>query len=231
MNIKMPGAYLQRTSAAIGVGLAAVSIGLGVAKDVKANKAGKEALGKVKPYQTPKEVLDVLNATQSNAQSGFDATTLDYLTKQTDNAFSGSLATAEKLGGDPNALSAIFGQKIDGIMQIGAQNHQLQMSNFSAYLTAKNAVAANSAAELKSQQDLLKNQLQKVAQDKADATQQIAQGINTGISAVSNYGIAKLLAGGNTPTTYAPQTTNTTGYVPPPIASSTSLRGTGMGIG
>lgn len=175
--------------------LAGVTVGGIVYGAVKADNAKddeKKAMAKVKPYKTPKEVYDVLNATQYNASSGFDPATLNYLTNQTDNAFAGSLATAERLGADPNALSSIFGQKVDGIMQIGAQNHQLQMQNFSAYLNALNATGANSAAEQKSQQDLLKNELQRIANEKMLATQQISSSINTGISAISNYQMAKL---------------------------------------
>lgn len=178
--------------AAIAVG--AVSIGAGVVKGAKANRDARAAQARIKPYETPQEVYDVLNATQNNAQTGFDPTTLNYLTNQSDNAFAGSLATAERLGSDPNALSAIFGQKVNGIMEIGAQNHSLQMQNFNAYINAQSAVAANSASEQKSAQDLLKDQLQQIAMNKQIAAGQISQGVNAGISAYSNYQMAKLYA-------------------------------------
>lgn len=219
------------SSAIVGVGLAAVSVGLGVAKEIKASKANKAAQGKIEPYQTPQEVYDVLNATEANATSGFDANTLNYLTNQTDNAFAGSLATAERLGADPNALSAIFGQKINGIMEIGAQNHQLQMQNFSAYLNALNAVGSNDAAEQKSKQDQLKDQLQKISMDRQIAAGQISQGINTGISTLSNAQMMKLYANGLPDAYVGNQTTNSTGFTPPPITStSQTLRQTGLQI-
>lgn len=174
---------------------AAVTVGGIVYGEVKASNAKKDekaALAKVQPYKTPKEVYDVLNATQYNSQAGFAPTTLNYLTNQTDNVFAGSLGVAERLGADPNALSSIFTQKVNGIMDISAQNHSLQMQNFSAYLNALNAVGGNDAAEQKSQQDLLKNELQRIANEKALATQQISSSINTGISAYSNYEMSKL---------------------------------------
>jgi len=222
-----PSDVFQRAWAA-----AAVAVGTTVYGAVKADKASKDAKkaqAKIKPYKTPKEVYDVLNATQANASTGFDAATLDYLTKQTDNSFAGALSTAQQLGADPNALSAIFGQKVDGIMQIGAQNHQLQMANFSAYLNAKNAISAGDAAEQKSVQDQLKDQLQKIAIDKQNATAQISQGINTGISAAAMYGMGQLYKPEGAVS--IPQTTNTTGYIPPAAASSNSLRATGAKIG
>lgn len=176
--------------AAIAVG--AVSIGVGVVKGAKAKKESKKLLAQREAYQTPDEVYEVLNATQANAQMGFDPATLSYLTNQTDNAFAGSIATAERLGADPNALSAIFGQKINGIMEIGAQNHQMQMQNFSAYLNALSSSGASSAAEQKSQQDLLRDELQVVAQDKQVASGQISQGVNSVIAGASMYGMDKL---------------------------------------
>lgn len=212
---------------------AAVTVGGIVYGEVKANNAKKDekaALSQVKPYKTPKEVYDVLNATQYNAQSGFDASTLNYLTNQSDNAFAGSLGTAERLGADPNALSAIFNQKINGIMQVSAENHQLQTQNFSAYINALNAVGANSAAEQKSQQDLLKNELQRIANEKAIATQQISSSLSTGIAAYSNAQMAKLYGTNNAiDNTYIPQTTNTTGYLPNTVGSQT-LKQTGLTI-
>lgn len=200
---------------------AAVTVGGIVYGEVKASNAKKDekkALAQVQPYKTPQEVYDVLNATQYKAQSGFDASTLDYLTNQTDSAFAGSLATAERLGADPNALSAIFNQKINGIMQVSAQNHQLQTQNFSAYLNALNAVGANSAAEQKSQQDLLKNELQRIANEKALATQQITSSINTGIAAYSNAQMAKLYGTNN-------NGTNTTGFQPLGAPSNATRQG------
>lgn len=216
--------------ALIPAALAAFQIGKGIVDSNNAKKDAREAQARIKPYKTPQEVYDVLNATKYNAQSGFDPQTLDYLTNQTDSAFSGSLSTAEKLGADPNALSAIFGQKINGIMQIGAENHQIQMQNFSAYINALNAVGAGNAAEQKSVQDQLKDQLQKISIDKQIATQQISAGINTGLSTLSNYQMGQLYKQNNgAATTYIPQTTNSTGYLTNPITAQ-SLRQTGLQI-
>lgn len=205
----------------IPLAIAAFQIGKGIVDSNNAKKAAREAQGRIKPYKTPQEVYDLLNATKYNAQSGFDAQTLDYLTNQTDSAFAGSLSTAEQLGADPNALSAIFGQKINGIMQISAQNHQLQLQNFNAYINALSSVGANDAAEQKSVQDQLKDQLQKIGIDKQVATQQISAGINTGISAISNAEMMKLYKEQNTnvQNPYAQQSVNTNGYLTNPITT------------
>lgn len=179
-------------TALIGEGLGAIQSAVGVVQAIKAKKAQKKLLAQRKTFQTPDEIFDILNATQANAQSGFDPVTLNYLTNQTDQAFSGSIGAAERLGADANDLSAIFNEKVNSIMQIGSQNHQLNMANFSAYLGALDTVAANKAAEQKSKEDLLRDKLQAEGLNLQAATGNIAGGINTGLAALSASQIGNL---------------------------------------
>ena len=176
----------------IGLGLGVLQTGIGII-DTLSNKAKqKKLLNQRKAYQTPQEVFDILNATQNSASQGLDATTLNYLTNQTDQAFSSSIGAANRLGADPNDLSAIFSQKINSIMQIGAQNHQANMADFSTYLNALGTVADNKAAEFKSQQDIIKNKLQATGVNLQTATGNISGGLNTILSTLSADQIAKL---------------------------------------
>ena len=169
----------------VGAGLGILQAGIGIVEKIGAKNKINNLLNQREAYKTPKEIYDVLNATQSNAQSGFDPTTLNYLTTQTDNSFSSSLDTAKRLGADPNAMSAIFGQKIDAISGIASNNHQLQMQNFSTYLNALNTVADNKAAEFKSQQDIVRDKLQSAGANLASATGNISNGINTALGSLS----------------------------------------------
>lgn len=176
----------------IGLGLGVLQTGIGII-DTLSNKAKqRKLLNQRKAYQTPQEVFDILNATQNNASQGLDATTLNYLTNQTDQAFSSSIGAANRLGADPNDLSAIFSQKVNSIMQIGAQNHQANMANFSQYLTALGTVAENKAAEYKSQQDIIKDKLQATGVNLQTATGNISGGLNTILSTLSADKIAQL---------------------------------------
>lgn len=181
--------------------IAAVQAIGGAAKAAKGasdrNAAEREAenlLKQRKPYEIPKEVYDVLNATQSQAQSGFNAETLDYLTSQTNQAFSSSVDIAKQLGADPNALSAIFGQKINQIMEIGAQSHQLQMQNFSQYLNALQSVSANKDAKWQSEQNLIKDRQQAAQAKRLAGQQDVAGGTNMVLNAASNYALSRLYA-------------------------------------
>lgn len=172
--------------------LGAAQTGLGIIQDINAQKDIKNLKKQRKAYQTPEEIFKVLQATENRAQQGFDAQTLDYLTNQTDRAFDSVLGTATRLGADPNDLSAAFDQKMQGIMKIGAQNQALNMETFNRYLGAMDTVAANKAAEQKSQQDLIRDDLQAASGNKAAGLQNIAGGINTYIAGQASADMKQL---------------------------------------
>lgn len=195
--------------------LAAGQTVLGAVQTLSGKSKINKLLAKRKPYQTPDEIFQILEATQSNAQQGFDPTTLAYLTNQTDRSFASGLGTATRLGADPNALSQLFDQKIQATMKIGAENSRLNMENFNRYLGALDAVAANRAAEQKSEQDLIKDELQAAGAQVQSGTGNLSGGINTGIAA---YGanqtanlykqIQQLLNGNSGGAAVLPQTQN-----------------------
>lgn len=176
----------------IGLGLGALQTGIGIVQDIKAKKKINTLLGEQKSYQTPKEIADILHATQANSGKGYDATTLDYLNNQTDQAFSSGIDAILKTGGDPNDLSSFFSQKINAIMKIGADNHMANTANFSQYLSALNTMADNKAAEQKSQQDLIKNKLQAAGVQMQAGTGNISGGLNTLLSTLTAAEMAKL---------------------------------------
>jgi hypothetical protein len=146
--------------------------------------AGKmnRLLSQRKAYTTPEEYFKILNATKSMASQGYDAFTLNYLTNQTDRAFSSSVDAAKRLGADPNDLSALFDNKITAMMQIGAENHSLNLQNFSKYLEALNLIGESKTAEWKSQQDIIKDKIQAAAGNKNQGVQNIGNAANLFLS-------------------------------------------------
>lgn len=176
----------------VGAALGVIQTGYGIYQDISAKKRQKAALRKRKAYKTPDEIFDILNATEYNAQTGYDPITLNYLTDETNRSFASSISAAERLGADPNALSAIFGQNVDNIRRISSDNHALYMQNFGQYLDALSTVAANDAAEQKSQQDLIKDELQAAGADLQSATGNISGGINTLLATMSADEISQL---------------------------------------
>lgn len=170
------------SSSPAGMALAAGQSALGLIQTINASNKLKKLSARRTSYKTPEEYYQLLQATQSLAQQGFDPVTLNYLTNQTDRAFSSSIDAATRLGADPNQLSAIFDQKMQGIMKIGAENHQLNMENFSRYLGAKDVIGQNKVAEFNSQQDILKDQMQALGVEKQAGIQNIGSGANAFIS-------------------------------------------------
>lgn len=171
----------------------------GAAKAAKGSSQQKNAQAEAnrlfklrKSYQTPAELYKMLNAAEYNAQTGYDPATLDYLTSQTDRAFDSALDTAEVLGGDPNDLSGLFDSKMQQLIRIGAENHALNMENFSKYLSAEEAIAKSKDAEYVSEQDLLKDQLQAAQANITAGAQEKTEGINTVIGAAADYAIGRL---------------------------------------
>jgi len=176
----------------VGIGIAAAQTALGLVQSISGDAKMKKLLAQRKAYVTPDEIYDILQATASRASSGYDPTTLNYLTDQTDRAFSSALNSAELLGGDPNDLSALFDQKIQASMKIGADNQLLNMKNFERFLMAESVVADNKAAEAKSREDILKDKLQAAGLNKQAGLQNIGSGVNAGLSVASAYGTANL---------------------------------------
>lgn len=189
---KIPAKQLNsltgKTWAAIIVG--GVSLGVGVYQKGRANKKTKEALANRKSYQTPDEVYQILNGLENRSQG--DTIARDFQTQQIDNSFSQQLGVAELLGADPNDLSALFGQKMQGILQVGQQFHASNMEAFGKYLGGLDMVAQNKAAEQGSSDNLIKDQLQALSAEKAQADSLINTGINSGISGIASYATGQL---------------------------------------
>lgn len=154
----------------------------GIIQMISGDAKMKRALAERKAYVTPDEYFKIFQATQSNAQQGFDPTTLNYLTNQTDRAFDQATGAATRLGANPNDLSALFDQKLQTMMKIGAENHQLNMENFSKYLGALDVLGQNKAAEWKSQQDIVKDKIQAAAAEKQAGLQNVGSAANAAIS-------------------------------------------------
>lgn len=165
------------TAAEAGMGI--LQTGIGIVNSIGAKKRQKKLLSQRTGYKTPAEINEVLQATQQNASIGLDPSTMNFLDNKTNSAFASSLDVIQRIGGDPNAMSSIFGQKVDALGDFAEVDTRARMKNFSAYLEALNTVAANKTAEWKSQQDIIKDKLQAAGADLNTANQNISGGLNT----------------------------------------------------
>ena len=172
----------------LSVGIAGAKTAFDLVRTISADAKMKELLAQRTAYKTPDEIWKILNATLS--QAGGDTITRDFQTNQIDRSFSQIMGTATRLGADPNDLSTLFDQKIQGIMKVGQEFHASNMEAFSKIMGAYNLVADNKAAEWKSQQDIIKDQIQAAAGEKAAGGMGLVNDANSfiGLSAASKTG-------------------------------------------
>lgn len=211
----------------IGIGLSAAQTALGLVQAISGDQKMRELLDQREAYVTPDEIYDILNATASRASSGYDPTTLNYLTNQADRSFSSSLDAATLLGADPNQLSDLFDQRMQASFKIGAENQLLNMRNFENFLKAESVVADNKAAEQKSQQDILKDKLQAAGLNKQAGLQNIGSGVNAALNVASAYGTAGLY--GNQPEPALPNALGLPSTTPATIQGGLPAVGTQVG--
>ena len=165
-------------------GLGILQTGIGIINSIGAKKRQKKLLAQRTSYKTPAEINQILQATQQNASIGLDPSTMDFLNDKTNASFASSLDVIQRLGGDPNAMSSIFGQKVDALGNIAEMDTMTKMRNFSAYLNALGNVGANKTAEWKSEQDIIKDKLQAAGADLNTANKNISGGMNMVAGAV-----------------------------------------------
>ncbi len=198
---------------------------VGAVQSGKANKRIKNAMNQRKPYQTPDEVYKILNAAENKSQG--DTITRDFQTNQLDMSFADALGTAETLGAGPNQLSALFGQKVNGMLQVGEQYHRSNMEGWGNYMKALAVVGENKAAEQQSRDNIWKDYMQALSKQKEAGQATTNAGINSLISGIGIYGqnqlykdqstgtesISKLNTGGTSIGQYSsqPAPTRTTG--------------------
>lgn len=183
----------KKTMSYVSVAAAASSvlgIGINAAKVGKTQKKIDTALSKRKAFETPDEIFKILNATENKSQG--DTIARDFQMNQLDTGFADALGTAELLGADPNNLSSLFGQKVQGILQVGDQYHKTNMEAFGNYMKALNLVADNKSAEQISQDNIWKDYMQSLSLQKSDQSKSIMNSINSLIGAGSAYATKKL---------------------------------------
>lgn len=176
-----------------GLAVAAAQTALGAVQAISGGARAKRLMKQRRAFETPEAIFKLMQSLENRATSGYDPGTLQYLTSTADNALSSSLEVARQLGADPNQLSNLLDQRIRATFRIGAENQLRNMENFARYtLQGLQIVADNAAAEQKSRQDIIKDQLQAAGAAQQAGLQNIAGGINTGLATLSSMEMAKL---------------------------------------
>jgi hypothetical protein len=168
----------------VGAGIAALQAGYGIVQEIKAQKKINGLLSQRKAFQTSQQVYDIVNATLNQAQG--DTVTIDFETNAINQNLSNTVGAATRLGADPNMLSSLFQNSVNGIMRAGQEFHQSNTAAFSNVINAFKLLSDNKDAEYASQQDILKDKLAAAGANLATGTQNISGGINTALGALSS---------------------------------------------
>lgn len=183
--------YAAVAAAVVGI----TGTAIGAAKEGKVNKKIDAALAKRKPYQTPDEIFKILNASENKSQG--DTITKDFETNQLDSSFANALNTSEMLGADPNSLSTLFGQKVQGLLKVGNDFHASNMESFGNFMNALKIVGDNKAAEQISADNIWKDYMQSLSKQKSDANSTMNSGINAILGSIGTYGTEQLYKNNN----------------------------------
>lgn len=163
----------------VSASIAGLQAAAGLVQTISASSKLKRKRAQRTAYQTPDEIFKILNATLN--QAGGDTITRDFQTGQLDRSFSQILGGATRLGANPNDLSAIFDQKMMAAFKIGDAFHLSNLQYYDKVNTAYNLVAENRAAEWRSREDLIKDDMQALAAEKAAGIQNLGSAFNAGI--------------------------------------------------
>lgn len=152
----------------------------GIVQTITGNNRANDLKAQLKPYKTPKELEKILQATQAQMS---DTSLLDYASGEINKNTATTLNTAMKLGANPNDLSAILGIQVDKLIKVGEDQHQQNMANFGRYLDSLQLLGESKDAERISKNNLIKDELQQAATDKAQGVQNIGNAINSFVGA------------------------------------------------
>lgn len=149
------------------------------------NQELKRLFSKREAFQTPQQILDIVNMAQFNASQGYSDETINYITGQAGAGLSSTLGAATKLGADPNNIAALIDGFYQNIFKVGAESELVKMKKFDSLTNALNLLAENKAAEWQSQDNLIKDQMQAAATKVAGGQQNLQSGVNTALSSLS----------------------------------------------
>jgi hypothetical protein len=172
--------------------MAVIQTGIGIGQTIAGNKRLRRLMKQQTAYSTAQEVFDSSNLALNQAQTGYGAGTLDYLTTQSDRALSSGLGAASRLGANPNEIADIFDRNLTAIMKTGADNELLQMQKFNKVYDSLSTLAEEKTAVWADREAKIKNEMAAAAQQVAAGNKNSQSGLNLGMSAVANADAAKL---------------------------------------
>lgn len=173
-------------------GLAQTLIGNGQVK--RANRRLKTLLNERELYQVNDRVYDAEQMAINQAQTGYGADTLNYITNQSENALSSGLNAVTSLGGDPNNVMNLVNLNFQNVMKTAADNQLLKYQKFANVYDTMSKVVQAEDAEFADRQALWKDKVALQAQQAQAGAANMQSGLNLGLSALNNFATQNLYA-------------------------------------
>ena len=218
------------SAAAVQAAVGVVQAGIGIAQSISGNKRLKRLLQQREDYKTPDEVSQQFQMAQQQAQTGFSAETLSYLTKNTNNSLTSSFDAARRMGGNANDISSIFSQNVDAIMKTASDSELLKVQKFDRLYTSISKVIEGQDAEFADRRAKQNDKEAAAAMQVAAGNKNLESGINGIMGGFANNATSVL---GKEKTNAPAEKLNTmpqTGSSLPPLGTTVTNAPLGGGI-
>ena len=101
----------------------------------------EEANLKTPFYKVQDEYLQNRDIDANKASQGYDSSTLNYLTTESQRGLTSGIDAIQEAGGDPNTVSKLFDTYTNSLRKIGAEDAQMHVANLQQFLERNTAVA------------------------------------------------------------------------------------------
>ncbi len=172
----------------------ALALAKGASGYFAARKAKKERESLKEPfYKVQDEYFQNKNLAASQAQGGFDASSLSYLTKENQRGLSSTLGAISQTGNTPNITSDILDQYRNNLEGIGFQDNQLHTAKIQDYMN-RNLQLADQKTTQWAQNVLYpyQNKLQLLHQNEAIGKQNMWGGASDLGNIASSYATSRM---------------------------------------
>ena len=137
-------------------------------------------------YDIPDEYYINVGTYEQMAQEGLPASDLDRIHQESMRGLSASLSTGLQLGASANTTNDYYRSYLDNLGEIGIKNSMARFQNINALAGSREALANQEFVQFGYNKDApYKDRAQLAATEKSEGIQNVAGGIDMGISAIA----------------------------------------------
>lgn len=173
--------------------IAAIGLAVGIGSTVygisQQNKAKKLAASNIRPtYDITQYQKQNQSISEDLATRGLSESTKQYYQTNAERGFSSGIDAILKGGGDPNAVSSLYGKYTDAQMRLAVLDDERRISNLNNLLNQNRVMSGEADKQWQvNEYGPYADRAQEAAKMYAAGSQWVSQGINTGVSAIGGY--------------------------------------------